>query len=247
MFPSSSSPRPERALRARHSSGFTLIELLVVIAIIALLAAILFPVFARARENARRASCMSNLKQIGLGIHQYTQDYDEKMPPPFLRYSSGYPNDGNATYAPVLILPYVKSDQIWYCPSAPKPDADHTAYIGFPSYGINVLMGADPGVSTSTFGIALSAINNPAELINAIESSYLPNAATWPGYYAAWYDGASTPYTTYNNNVGVPYPRHFEGANALFCDGHVKWNKVETYTTAPSTPTNWRLWYPDAP
>jgi prepilin-type N-terminal cleavage/methylation domain-containing protein len=67
--------------RSRGIGGFTLIELLVVIAIIAILAAILFPVFARARENARRASCQSNLKQIGLGIMQYTQDYDERMPP----------------------------------------------------------------------------------------------------------------------------------------------------------------------
>src|SRR5690349_12144108 len=64
----------------RSARGFTLIELLVVIAIIALLAAILFPVFARARENARRASCQSNLKQIGLGFHQYTQDYDDRLP-----------------------------------------------------------------------------------------------------------------------------------------------------------------------
>ena len=69
-----------RAGDTRKKFGFTLIELLVVFAIIAILAAILFPVFARARENARRASCQSNLKQIGLGIMQYTQDYDEKMP-----------------------------------------------------------------------------------------------------------------------------------------------------------------------
>ena len=70
-----------QASRARSEKGFTLIELLVVIAIIAILAAILFPVFARARENARRASCQSNLKQIGLGILQYTQDYGRRFPP----------------------------------------------------------------------------------------------------------------------------------------------------------------------
>src|SRR5687767_10691477 len=68
-----------------RKTAFTLIELLVVIAIIALLAAILFPVFARARENARRAGCQSNLKQIGLGIMQYSQDYDELMPSSFIR------------------------------------------------------------------------------------------------------------------------------------------------------------------
>lgn len=73
--------KAHNADRSKGSKGFTLIEILVVIAIIALLAAILFPVFARARENARRTSCASNLKQIGLGIMQYTQDYDERMPP----------------------------------------------------------------------------------------------------------------------------------------------------------------------
>src|SRR4051794_27726639 len=126
--------------------GFTLIELLVVIAIIAILAAILFPVFARARENARRASCQSNLKQIGLGIAQYTQDFDERLP---LTY---YSNSGGGGYAMVAsdpnnvpnprvyteyhqsyitggypggwstcwvdeVYPYFKSDQLLYCPS----------------------------------------------------------------------------------------------------------------------------------
>ena len=93
--------------------GFTLIELLVVIAIIAILAAILFPVFARARENARRASCQSNLKQIGLGVIQYAQDYDEKLPRSY----------ADATTRPAgdtvfnQIQPYLKSTQILRCPS----------------------------------------------------------------------------------------------------------------------------------
>src|SRR5471032_187855 len=85
--------KPGYAGRAKFK-GFTLIELLVVIAIIAILAAILFPVFARARENARRASCQSNLKQIGLGFQQYSQDYDERFP---IALSSA----GNANWASV--------------------------------------------------------------------------------------------------------------------------------------------------
>jgi prepilin-type N-terminal cleavage/methylation domain-containing protein/prepilin-type processing-associated H-X9-DG protein len=88
-------------------TGFTLIELLVVIAIIAILAAILFPVFARARENARRSSCQSNLKNVGLGFQQYLQDYDELFP-----QSSG-------TWASVSLQPYIKSTQIFTCPSDP--------------------------------------------------------------------------------------------------------------------------------
>src|ERR671914_167689 len=94
----------------RSAKGFTLIELLVVIAIIAILAAILFPVFARARENARRASCQSNLKQLGLGIMQYSQDYDERL------VHTGY---DEASWR-IRIFPYVKSAQIYFCPSAPK-------------------------------------------------------------------------------------------------------------------------------
>ncbi|RYG57804.1 DUF1559 domain-containing protein, partial [bacterium] len=102
--------------------GFTLIELLVVIAIIAILAAILFPVFGRARENARRSSCQSNLKQIGLGFIQYTQDYDEKLPPPG---TCGAPGSGCFTADTAgqfgswsqRLHPYLKSSQIYACPS----------------------------------------------------------------------------------------------------------------------------------
>ena len=128
----------ERGARgANTTSGFTLIELLVVIAIIAILAAILFPVFARARENARRASCMSNLKQIGLASLQYTQDYDEKLYAH--RYNSGantnplmQSNGGpvaaglitspatDKTFWISLLQPYAKSLQVFQCPSNPN-------------------------------------------------------------------------------------------------------------------------------
>src|SRR6476661_3585247 len=92
--------------------AFTLIELLVVIAIIALLAAILFPVFARARENARRSSCINNLKQLGLGLQQYTQDYDEMLPAGNSA-ANGFWGQGWAG----AIYPYVKSTQLYKCPN----------------------------------------------------------------------------------------------------------------------------------
>ena len=101
--------------RTQGRSAFTLIELLVVIAIIAILAAILFPVFARARENARRSSCQSNLKQIGLGIMQYTQDYDERLPGRIM--DSAVAGEVNSWRR--VIYPYVKSTQIFACPSNP--------------------------------------------------------------------------------------------------------------------------------
>src|SRR4028119_1048011 len=109
----SSSRVGQHAARQNRKKGFTLIELLVVIAIIAILAAILFPVFARARENARRASCQSNLKQIGLGLMQYTQDYDEKYP--LFNENPGGPGN-NSPARPnwtQIIQPYIKSTQLF--------------------------------------------------------------------------------------------------------------------------------------
>src|SRR5579862_8158795 len=119
-----------------NTVGFTLIELLVVIAIIALLAAILFPVFAKARENARRSSCQSNLKQLALSIHQYIQDYDEMYPLPRYEVSGGWmaATDVNNLPTPLAygnnyntpgwfttwvdeVYPYVKNGQIFRCPS----------------------------------------------------------------------------------------------------------------------------------
>ncbi len=96
-----------------HRRGFTLIELLVVIAIIAILAAILFPVFARAREKARQASCLSNVKQITLGLLMYAQDYDGR----WVRTRTIPGHAGWATWT-AAIYPYVKNDQIYRCPSA---------------------------------------------------------------------------------------------------------------------------------
>jgi prepilin-type N-terminal cleavage/methylation domain-containing protein/prepilin-type processing-associated H-X9-DG protein len=101
--------------------GFTLIELLVVIAIIAILAAILFPVFARAREKARQASCSSNFKQIGIALMMYTQDYDEKFPNEYYDASAPHPwewcNTGQYTNYQDYLTPYIKNQQVWRCPS----------------------------------------------------------------------------------------------------------------------------------
>src|SRR4028119_916482 len=103
--------------------GFTLIELLVVIAIIAILAAILFPVFARARANARKASCLSNEKQVGLGILQYTQDYDETYPTGMTEGISPEGATVRGTGWAGQIYPYVKSAQVFVCPDDQTPTA----------------------------------------------------------------------------------------------------------------------------
>src|ERR1043166_235409 len=104
-------------------SGFTLIELLVVIAIIAILAAILFPVFAQAREKARSTSCLSNVRQIMTGVKMYAQDFDEMSP-----YYGWTLNGPGGTVNPWMeaVNPYIKNQQIWICPSAPKDSTSYT-------------------------------------------------------------------------------------------------------------------------
>jgi prepilin-type N-terminal cleavage/methylation domain-containing protein/prepilin-type processing-associated H-X9-DG protein len=195
--------------------GFTLIELLVVIAIIAILAAILFPVFARARENARRASCQSNLKQIGLGIMQYTQDYDEKMPE----------CTANQTSTTMTLWdridPYTKSAQIYKCPSDTATHAygglssSGAATVWDPSYGYNyvyLMVGSDGDNS----GVSLAAIQSISQTVMMTDAD-----GTRKDYiYAPQYKASDTPYGGFRD-------RHLDGGNVLWCDGHVKWNKPD--------------------
>jgi len=193
----------------RSKWGFTLIELLVVIAIIAILAAILFPVFARARENARRASCQSNLKQIGLGIIQYAQDYDEKYPyadwwgpfPPGQLKPIGWAN---------RVQPYLKSLQVFGCPSDPnalKPmwgntsgaDGYYVSYSGNSYRGPWKEGGAPPngpigvggGVSSwmEEGGAPLAKMTRPSETIMVFEKNpkdYEPSATITGDTLPTW-------------------------------------------------------------
>jgi prepilin-type N-terminal cleavage/methylation domain-containing protein/prepilin-type processing-associated H-X9-DG protein len=237
--------RRQSAQPKSRKQGFTLIELLVVIAIIAILAAILFPVFARARENARRASCQSNLKQIGLGFAQYTQDYDEKYPSPCFPDTTVA---GNYAYYPHLLQPYIKSQQIFICPSEEAANStSQTPVLGFPGYGMNAEFERTAACTTASTGIAVSAINNTAELLLLVDNDFVGAYAYFPGYYVSWYGAAHGFYGAANSGYAPPEGRHLEGANVGFADGHVKWMRTEKLTTPPATPTDWRLWYPTAP
>jgi prepilin-type N-terminal cleavage/methylation domain-containing protein/prepilin-type processing-associated H-X9-DG protein len=230
-------------IRRRDVNAFTLIELLVVIAIIAILAAILFPVFARARENARRASCQSNLKQLGLGWHQYIQDYDSRNP--WMQcctagYAQGdpsitqiFPNqygpNGAAPTAgwPDLIYPYVKSKQVFLCPSVSKIAPNGADVSGIPHYAVNAFFlrtyypSGNPHIDMGTD----SQVAEPAGVILLNEVS-----AGRSFFYNAIPGGRGDGYSDFLDmptSNPIPYtisnPRHLDGLNYLFYDGHVKY------------------------
>ncbi len=222
----------------RHARpAFTLIELLVVIAIIAILAAILFPVFARARENARRASCQSNLKQIGLGILQYTQDYDEKYPATRANYVINGTFNAEAPWQ-ATIQPYVKSIQLFKCPSntsdtklsytnAGNGDTIPVSYASVGSdnqtptlWGGKTVMGFNPYASSFSSTTSLSEVASSSQTIMVAEKA--ANASTDPEFW---------PYADHFH-----FTNHLGTTNFLFADGHVKAMKL----TATATPLN--LW-----
>jgi prepilin-type N-terminal cleavage/methylation domain-containing protein/prepilin-type processing-associated H-X9-DG protein len=200
-----------RTSRRRTPGGFTLIELLVVIAIIAILAAILFPVFAKAREKARSSSCQSNLKQMAVAITQYTQDNDERLP--------GRLNGGGEAYSwRIVIGPYLKSLQVFQCPS--NTNNANNSYDGVTkiSYGVN---GHDAYTTPmrSGNGVSLAAIVAPAECIMICESLN--------GWSEMNLDGAGTALFLGHNAMG----------NWAFIDGHVK--QMKATATATSTYNMW--------
>lgn len=207
----------------RPRSGFTLIELLVVIAIIAILAAILFPVFSKVRENARRTTCLSNEKQLGLAILQYNQDADEDYP--LLRIKDAnetYGGNGSTTeyWWSQAIYPYVKSANVYICPSNPDtgpvcPNKTPFAPYLHESYTMNTRVsqpngfwvnGGNPSPSS------LASVQEPAQKIMVCEST--GNQFPYPDYM--WSE------INANDMVNFGYAGHNGMSNYLFCDGHAK-------------------------
>ncbi len=237
--------------------GFTLIELLVVIAIIAILAAILFPVFARARENARRASCQSNLKQISLGILQYTQDFDEYLPKeantggPTL--STGFPAGSGVNHLWMhMIYPYVKSAQVFNCPSGDYKylSTFNGSYQNVISYGFNHYLS---GSSSTTTGVKLAAIPSVTTTPLVVDTSrYVAGPDNTCVGSAVAQDRAdlidcSGALTYPYSNDHPPMPRHLDMFVMGFVDGHVKSLKRDGWvTTSAASSSNpvWVKWNP---
>ena len=202
----------------RSRKAFTLIELLVVIAIISILAAILFPVFARARENARRASCQSNLKQIALGFLMYAQDYDERLPTTTNNISGTFlwPNGVTNTrsYWNLKVYPYVKNMQIYSCPSA------NYRWAGGPDSGITYGANANLLYSVDDIGPNLASINYVSQTILVADSANTQNHDA--GNYTI-----QSNYNTSSAARGFISYRHLEGGVVAFTDGHVKWFAIK--------------------
>jgi len=236
--------------------AFTLIELLVVIAIIAILAAILFPVFAQAREKARAISCVSNLKQIALASIMYSQDYDETYPgiwnwSPLAAIShSPYFDPPGYTLQQAntecQTCPYTKEPDIFKCPDTNNQYAGTWAGYGFAYPTMYAGSAGTKGPSLYwAIGVADSAFGAPAQTVMVMDDGVWDNATskpgiewptgcsalTWPGIYSGCdsKSGYIYPYVyaPTSNQWSSPVPRHSNMANIAFVDGHVKAQRPE--------------------
>ncbi len=233
----------------RTRRGFTLIELLVVIAIIAILAAILFPVFSRARAKARQATCLSNEKQLALALLMYAQDADEQFPPATYTYTPPHPNDTPAQGLypwNVVVYPYMRNAQILLCPEqkAKCLDGDcgktvrgyamtrYTSFVGSATKSATTDTGAYPAPS-STVLLSEKGIFGPDHCADASVESL-------------WQAGGTDDAAHWYKPQGQVNPRHNNGLNFAFVDGHVKWfamnaGPFQSNNGLCNTATDWPL------
>jgi len=211
----------------RHPA-FTLIELLVAIAIIAILAAVLFPVFAQARARARQIHCASNTRQLALGVLMYAQDNDDTLPPTAYSPGGGKDDNTNEVLWPALVQPYLKNQQIRLCP------ADSRAKLC--SYGLNELAFSD-----------LTDENHPpvrplASFQTSSDTVMLGEVGTGDDFRTDRPDRYKlvAPGSALNDEADArPAARHFERVNLAFMDGHQRPLRLEQFYLGQTPPDRW--------
>jgi prepilin-type N-terminal cleavage/methylation domain-containing protein/prepilin-type processing-associated H-X9-DG protein len=240
-----------------HRRGFTLIELLVVLAIIAILAAILFPVFAQAREKAHQASCQSNMRQISLALHMYSEDYDETFAPAWLE--SGRPSPGRVVYWQTFVQGYLKNRAITLCPSYSRGypfekwfssldnvDVDYRAKLWYCSYALNSIETwffiKWPDAKTNHFGAKMGT--TWAQAVDPAGTIYVIDGGSPDIWADDHLDFSVCP--PFNRRTGWAVGKRYYACNergvhhgllnALYFDGHVR-----TVVAGRTKPSMWTL------